>query len=197
MNIIEKIYYKISRLKFKFLIGKLGNRVCLRLEGRAIKGRYVEIDDDVVLGKDWVIAVYPEYCGIDMPVKQEKIGVCIKSGVIANRKLTIYCAQGVEIGNNCMLGSNVLITDNNHGMNVEDVSYSKQSLITKGKVIIGDECWIGENVCILAGTSIGKRTIIGAGSVVMGEIPGNSIVVGNPAKVIKKWNSNEHKWEKI
>ena len=156
-----------------------------------------EIDDDVVLGKDWVIAVYPEYCGIDMPVKQEKIGVCIKSGVIANRKLTIYCAQGVEIGNNCMLGSNVLITDNNHGMNVEDVSYSKQSLITKGKVIIGDECWIGENVCILAGTSIGKRTIIGAGSVVMGEIPGNSIVVGNPAKVIKKWNSNEHKWEKI
>lgn len=197
MNRIEKIYYFISKLKYSLFIRSVGNGVCLRLDGRIINGKYVEIDEGVVLGRRWLIAVYPEYSGVDMPVKKENNRVYIGKGVSANRNLTIYCAEGVEIGKNCMLGSNILITDNEHGMDAEGQSYSSQELITKGKVIIGEECWIGEDVCILAGTTIGKRTIIGAGSVVKGKIPDYSIVAGNPAKVIKRWDFEKHVWKKI
>lgn len=94
-----------------------------------------------------------------------------------------------------MLGSNILITDNEHGMNAEGKSYSQQELITKGDVIIDEECWIGEKVCILAGTNIGKITIIGAGSIVKGNFPPYSIIAGNPARVVKRWGFEKHIWE--
>ena len=61
---------------------------------------------------------------------------------------------------------------------------------------IGDGCWLGEKVCVLPGVTIGKKCIIGAGSIVTKSIPDFSIAVGNPAKVIKKYNFETHKWDK-
>ena len=52
--------------------------------------------------------------------------------------------------------------------------------------MIGDNCWIGENVIVLPGVHIGDGSIIGAGAVVTHDIPNYSLAVGNPAKVIKK-----------
>jgi acetyltransferase-like isoleucine patch superfamily enzyme len=57
-------------------------------------------------------------------------------------------------------------------------------------------CWIGEKVIILPGVNIGKRSIIGAGSVVTKSIPEYSIAVGNPARVIKTWNKDKKQWVK-
>ena len=56
---------------------------------------------------------------------------------------------------------------------------------------IGDDCWIGGNVTILAGVTIGKGCVVGAGSVVTRDVEDYSIVAGNPAKHLKKINSPE------
>ena len=64
-------------------------------------------------------------------------------------------------------------------------------------VIIHDDVWIGEMVSILPGVEIGKGSIIGANSVVTKYIPDYSIAAGNPAKVIKQYNFNTKRWEKI
>ena len=64
-------------------------------------------------------------------------------------------------------------------------------------VIIGEGCWIGQNVCILPGVCIGKKSVIGAGAVVTKSIPDYSIAVGNPARVIKKYNFKSHCWENV
>ena len=62
-------------------------------------------------------------------------------------------------------------------------------------VYIGNGCWIGEQVCILSGVSIGEKCIIGAGSVVTKSIPDYCIAAGNPAKVLKKYNFETKRWE--
>ena len=108
---------------------------------------------------------------------------------------TILNASSVSLGNDVLIASHVLISSENHGINPEsDIQYMDQPLVTK-PVSIGDGCWIGEKVCILPGVSIGKKSIIGAGSVVTKSIPDYCIAAGNPAKVIKKYNFETHKWE--
>lgn len=101
----------------------------------------------------------------------------------------------IVIGDNVLFASNVLITNENHGINPElNMPYMDQPLSAKD-VSIGDGCWIGEQVCILPGVTIGKKCIIGAGSVVTKSIPSYSIAVGNPARVIKIYNFEEKRWE--
>lgn len=60
-----------------------------------------------------------------------------------------------------------------------------------GKITIGEDCWIGGNVIILPGITIGRGTTIGAGSVVTKDIPAESVAVGNPARVIKKIDTSK------
>ena len=63
-------------------------------------------------------------------------------------------------------------------------------------VSIGQNVWIGENVCILLGVKIGDGCIIGANTVVNSDVPENCIVAGSPAKVIKKYCYSTGKWER-
>ena len=63
------------------------------------------------------------------------------------------------------------------------------------EVIIEDNVWLGEFVSVLPGVKIGKGAIIGSNSVVTKDIPANTIAVGSPAKVIKKYNFETKKWE--
>ena len=61
-------------------------------------------------------------------------------------------------------------------------------LISKGCVVIEDNVWLGDNVCVLPGVTIGKGSVIGANSVVTHSIPPYSIAVGTPAKIVLKDN---------
>ena len=104
-----------------------------------------------------------------------------------------------------MIASKVYISDLNHG-NYSSVNNSKHSspnevvkdrkIFTK-PVKICENVWLGENVAVLSGTIIGKNSIIGANSVVSKDIPENCIAVGNPAKIIKKYNFKTKEWEKV
>lgn len=101
----------------------------------------------------------------------------------------------IIIGDNVLFASNILVTNENHGINPElDIPYMSQPLSAKN-VYIGNGCWIGEQVCILSGVSIGEKCIIGAGSVVTKSIPDYCIAAGNPAKVLKKYNFETKRWE--
>lgn len=101
----------------------------------------------------------------------------------------------VQIGNDVMFAQNVVVSAMNHGYEDINVPPSKQKDIIK-QIIIEDEVWIGANCVITIGVTIGKHSIVGAGSVVTKDIPPYCIAVGNPAKVIKKYNSETAAWEK-
>jgi acetyltransferase-like isoleucine patch superfamily enzyme len=102
----------------------------------------------------------------------------------------------VTIGNHVILAQNIVMSGLNHGY--EDIStpINLQKCTTK-EIVIDDETWIGANAVITAGVHIGKHCVIAAGSVVTKDIPAYSVVVGNPARVIKRYNFETKEWEKV
>ncbi|MCF8228167.1 MAG: acyltransferase [Bacteroidales bacterium] len=102
----------------------------------------------------------------------------------------------VEIGNDIMFAQNVVASGLNHGYEDISMSIHDQAVSTR-KITIGDESWIGANVVITAGVTIGKHAVVAAGSVVTRDVPDYSIVAGNPARLIKQYNFETKKWEKI
>lgn len=121
----------------------------------------------------------------------------IGNNVLLGRNSTILCCNEVNIGDDCLFASYCTIIDENHGMDPSlGIRYEAQKLDVKN-VDIGRNCWIGEKVIILPGVSIGDNAVIGAGSVVTKSIPADSIAVGNPARVVKKFDYIEKKWKKV
>lgn len=109
---------------------------------------------------------------------------------------TILCGGKIMIGCDVLVASDVCITSENHMIDPkQSIPYKEQGLMFQD-VSIGDGTWIGEKVIILPGVAIGKKCVIGAGSVVTKNIPDMCIAVGNPAHVIKKYNEESRKWER-
>ncbi|KAA6437861.1 acyltransferase [Rufibacter glacialis] len=101
----------------------------------------------------------------------------------------------VTIGNHVIIAQHVVISGLNHGY--EDVRLPiKAQPCSTAEIVIEDECWIGANAVVTAGVRIGKHAVVAAGSVVTKDVPPYSIVGGNPARVLKKYNPESEKWEK-
>ena len=108
-------------------------------------------------------------------VTLSSVGGHIKVGnnVSFNRNVIIVCHESIFIGDNCILGPNILIYDHDHKFNFHDIS---RDTFNTSPVIIDRNCWIGANVTILRDTHIGEGCIIGAGTVIQGNIPPHTIV---------------------
>ncbi len=106
-----------------------------------------------------------------------------------NSGLGINCkVRGpLEIGDDVMMGPDVVILTNHHGTSRTDIPMRLQTedAPKPQKVTIGDDVWIGTRVIILPGVNIGRGAIIGAASVVTKDVPEYAVVAGVPAKIIK------------
>jgi len=102
----------------------------------------------------------------------------------------------VQIGNDVSFAQNVTITGLNHNFQDVAVPISNQGISTK-PVIIDDDVWIGANSVILPGVSIGKHSIIAAGSIVTRSAPPYSVSAGNPARVIKQYDFDKKEWCRV
>ena len=107
----------------------------------------------------------------------------IGSNVTINRNTVIR--GKFEIGNDVMIGPNVLIIGVNHNFSEVTKLMRQQGVSAKG-VKIGNNCWIGGNATILDGVEISDGCVVGGGCVVSKSIPKDSIVVGNPCRIIRK-----------
>jgi acetyltransferase-like isoleucine patch superfamily enzyme len=102
----------------------------------------------------------------------------------------------IDIGDDVWTGHNVYITDQNHGYEDVSLPISRQTQ-PESPVSIGDGSWIGYGAVILPGARIGRHVVIGANSVVTGEIPDFSVAVGSPAKVIKRYDHDTATWVRV
>ena len=102
----------------------------------------------------------------------------------------------VTIGNHVILAQNIVISGLNHGY--EDVTMAPSlQKVTTNPIQIEDNVWIGANCTITAGVTVGKHSVVGAGSVVTKNIPPYSVAVGNPARVIKRYDFEKEEWVKV
>jgi acetyltransferase-like isoleucine patch superfamily enzyme len=91
----------------------------------------------------------------------------------------------IEIGDDVWTGHHVYITDQNHGYEDPDVPISRQ-LMPEEPVVVGDGSWLGHGTVVLPGARIGRHVVVGANSVVTGELPDHCVAVGAPARVVRR-----------
>lgn len=112
-------------------------------------------------------------------------GAGIKIGDNSGIGINASMPTSVIIGNDVMMGHEVLVLNRNHRFDRTDVPMRLQDYTGISEVEIGDDVWLGSRVTILPGVKIGSGSIVGAGSVVTKNVPEFSVVAGNPAKIIR------------
>lgn len=103
-------------------------------------------------------------------------------GVYANHNLVVLDCALVTLGNHVLIGPNVVLSTAGHPL---DASTRRSGLEFAYPITLGNDVWLGANVVVVPGVTIGDNTTIGAGSVVTRSIPANSVAVGNPCRVVK------------
>jgi acetyltransferase-like isoleucine patch superfamily enzyme len=109
----------------------------------------------------------------------------------------ISAAKQIIIEDHVLLGRNVHISDHAHAFENINTPIMQQGINGIAPVSIGRGTWLGQNVVVLPGVTIGRHCVIGANSVVNSSIPDFSVAVGVPARVVKRYNQETSQWEKI
>ncbi|SDT22603.1 Acetyltransferase (isoleucine patch superfamily) [Mucilaginibacter mallensis] len=145
--------------------------------------KYIAIGDNFIAGARLRIEAYDKFMNTNYTPQ-----IVIGNNVNINFDCHIGCIDSIKIGNNVLIASKVLIIDHAHGSStLNDIKYPplQRELVSKGPIVIGDNVWIGEGCAILPGVKIGENCIIGSNAVVTKSFGANSIIGGNPAKLIK------------
>lgn len=195
MNLIKRLYHIIIKHDVKSTIytcmfGKFGQDSVLYKPLLVDGKENIFIGDNTTILNGVRIQTYKKITGINSKI-------IIGNNCYIGYNNTFLAGADIVIEDRVLMASNILISSENHSINPEsDLFYMDQPLICS-PVHIGEGTWIGERVCILPGVSIGKKCIIGAGSIVTKSVPDYSVVAGVPAQVVKLYNFRTHKWERV
>lgn len=210
-DIISTLY----RLSFFYLRGMFQRLFFKKSSGWVLvgKGASIRYARHLSTGKDFIVEDYAEvncmtYRGIIVGdrvtigkhaiirptnIYGSAIGEGLKIG--NNSSIGPYsyigCSGYIEIGDNVMMSPRVSIYSENHLFDNPELTIKEQG-VKREFVKIEDDCWIAANTIILAGVTIGRGSVIAAGSVVNKDVPPYSIVGGVPAKVIKSRRETKH-----
>lgn len=181
VNILNDIY----TLWIQNFIGDVGNDVSFKrpliLQGGG--NQNIKIGKRTKFGSHCILGCWSNYGGETKYNPEIIIGNDCNIGGYTQ----ISALNSIVIGNGLLTGRYVYIGDNSHGgMSLEEaqINPAKRKLKSKGKIIIGNNVWIGDKVTILGGVSIGNNVIIGANSVITHDIQSNSVVGGIPGLMI-------------
>lgn len=169
---------------FKQLVKNIDQdcRVCFPIH---LKGtEYIKIGTKFRAAPGFRIEAWDEYLGITHQPQ-----IVIGNNVSIGFNVHIGAIGRMEIGNNVLISSNVLIIDHQHGKSTSEdknILVVNRPLHSKGNVVIEDNVWIGDGVCVLDGVRVGKNSVIGANTIVINNIPQDSVVGGIPAKILRK-----------
>lgn len=131
--------------------------------------------------------------------KEQKFQPKIKIGndVYVGKNAQIIAMGNLTIESDCVISDNVYINDALHSIEPKLINILKGDFYSKGDVYIGVGCFIGYDVAIFSGVSLGDNCIVAAKSVVTKSFPSYSMLAGNPAHIIKKYCQVSHKWIKV
>ena len=176
------------------------NNLVIDKPRRIINSEHVRVGDDVYIGPSSMIIAITSYPDRGLhPPENVEVNCYDPTIIIGNRvnstgNLIIAALNKIEIGDDVIFASNVFISDGFHGYQNIDLPYKYQPMERILPVVIGQGCWVGQNVVILPGITIGEMVIIAANSVVTKNLPPRCIAMGAPARVIKLWDEENSCW---
>ena len=154
--------------------------------------RPTELDKREEMLKE-MFAEIGENCYIEPPFHANWGGKHVHFGknVYANFGLTLVDDTHIYVGDGTMFGPNCVIATAGHPILPELREKQYQFNVP---VHIGRNCWLGAGVLVMPGVTIGDNTVIGAGSVVTKDIPGNVVAVGNPCRVLREIGEHDREF---
>ena len=185
---MKKLFYYIFRYPvFKLQLGSIGAGSKL-LQPIITGGKRIFIGKNVYIRKNTWLAAEPVTGDVNC-------SLVIGDGTYIGNFCHIYASSKIEIGKKVLLADRVYLSDNLHSFENIQLPIMDQPIKQVQPVILKDGCWLGENVCVI-GATIGKNSVVGANSVVTSDVPDYCIVVGAPAKMIKRYNHSSGSWQK-
>ncbi len=159
------------------------------------RGRRITLGDNVVIEPRAALSVENDiafitigrdsYLSSGCILKTHGGSIKLGANCTVNEHAILYGKGGLEIGNGVRIAAQVMLIPENHNFADAERPIHEQGITAKG-IKIADDVWLGAGVKVLDGVKIGRGSVIGAGAVVVGDIPEYSVAVGIPARVIKK-----------
>jgi acetyltransferase-like isoleucine patch superfamily enzyme len=149
----------------------------------------IEIGDDVLVHENAMFSLVEHHNGRDFQPRLR-----IGRGTNIGAGIWLSCVGSIEIGEDNLMGHNILIADSYHGYEDPDTPIIRQPMAEPQPVVVEPGCIVGPHVAILAGVTVGANSFIAANAVVTRSVPRNSVVVGNPARVIRRYDRERGEW---
>ncbi len=178
-NWLRRQYFiGITRLRWGWRLQGLGERTVIRQPLLINRAQSILIGRRVSLAKGCVLADL-------LPGQGDVPKIEIGDGTSCLFRFQCNAAVSVKIGADVLMASNVFITDSDHVLEPAGLPVTRNNKLISRGVTIGNNCWIGQNAVILKGVAVGDHCIVGANSVVTKSFESNSVIAGNPARLIK------------
>jgi acetyltransferase-like isoleucine patch superfamily enzyme len=175
----------------------------IRMPSEIVNPQLIRFGRDVKIGPNSVIKATTRFPGrwLEHPACEHvsqtySPEISFGDRVTATWALQLIAFERITIEDDVMFGGNVYVSDGQHGRARGDRPYKFQGIEGVAPVRIGRGSWIGQNVVVLPGTTIGECCVIGANSVVSGAVPANSLAAGAPARVVRVWDNEDSSWRR-
>lgn len=179
-----KIIWMLRAVFYKFLFGRFG---FMSYIGSPL---YISGPRNIFIGSR--VRLYP-----GARLETIKSGtINIGNNVSIGQNFHLISGEKIVICNNVTISGNVFISDVEHQYENIGIHVMDQPL-NRAEVLIRENCFLGYGCVIRAGTILGAQCVVGANSVVKGIFPDYCVIAGNPAKVIKKFNSATNTWDRF
>jgi acetyltransferase-like isoleucine patch superfamily enzyme len=172
-----------ARATDSHLLAEIGDRSVVYPPALIIGHHLIRIGSDVVVHPGAFLSVVDEQEG-----KRYEARLVIGDGTRIGFDMVIACCGSIEIGKNVLTADRVYIGDTYHEYRDVTRPVLDQGLGDPRPVSIGDGSFLGINSAVLPGVSVGEGAYVAANAVVTADVPAHSLVAGNPARVVRRWD---------
>jgi acetyltransferase-like isoleucine patch superfamily enzyme len=188
--VIFNVYLKIkSNTLYKVLFKKIGKNSLIK-KPLFLTPEFISLGNGVKIWNDARIEGISSYA-----YQSFQPHIIIEDGVSIQQRFHMTAAGTLIIGKNTLISFDVSVQDTDHEYKNIDLPVANQPLEVK-RTQVGENCFIGSGAKIQAGTILGKHCVIGTSAVVRGTFPDYCVIVGAPAKIVKRYCKQTHRWER-